>query len=212
VDDIDRIHRATKLGGAFDFINELPLGFETDIETRSDAWSSMHKAKEGGPLKTKLKELEGEFDISGERFRIWRKCLIYVSTSFCLKKCSGGQWQRLAISRTLMRAMDNDDIRLLCFDEPSSALDPKAEFELFERLRDFRGQKTLIFITQYVVLHSGKALSSSTTHLSIPIAEQSIWSSNEICGSHFVYEEWRNHGTRDACRTPGQGGGVCPSL
>ncbi|KAF9515917.1 hypothetical protein BS47DRAFT_1293213 [Hydnum rufescens UP504] len=123
VDDIDRIHRATKLGGAFDFINELPLGFETDIEARSDAWSSMHKAKEGGPLKTKLKELEGEFEISG------------------------GQWQRLAISRTLMRAMDNDDIRLLCFDEPSSALDPKAEFELFERLRDFRGQKTLIFIT-----------------------------------------------------------------
>ena len=51
-----------------------------------------------------------------------------------------------------MRAIDNDDIRLLCFDEPSAALDPKAEFELFERLRNLRGQKTLIFITQLVML------------------------------------------------------------
>lgn len=27
-----------------------------------------------------------------------------------------------------MRALDNDNVRLMCYDEPSSALDPKAEF------------------------------------------------------------------------------------
>jgi len=122
-EDIERIHRATKLGGAFDFISEQSLGFETEIEPRSEHWSSFRGSKEDGPLRDKLKELQGEL------------------------KLSGGQWQRLAISRTFMRAIDNDDVRLLCFDEPSSALDPKAEFELFERLRNLRGQKTLIFIT-----------------------------------------------------------------
>ena len=63
--------------------------------------------------------------------------------------------------------MDNDHVRLLCFDEPSSALDPKAEFgestvstrvedhshsmpprDVFEQLRSMKGKKTLIFITQ----------------------------------------------------------------
>jgi len=43
--------------------------------------------------------------------------------------------------------MDNDHVRLLCFDEPSSALDPKAEFDVFEQLRSMKGKKTLIFIT-----------------------------------------------------------------
>ena len=38
-------------------------------------------------------------------------------------------------------------IKLLCVDEPSSALDPKGEFELFERLRAARAGKTMVFVT-----------------------------------------------------------------
>ena len=42
---------------------------------------------------------------------------------------SGGQWQRLALARGLMR----DDPLLVVFDEPTAALDPQTEHALFER-------------------------------------------------------------------------------
>jgi len=60
---------------------------------------------------------------------------------------SGGQWQRLALARLFMRA-ERECVRLVCTDEPSAALDPKAEFEIFQRLRGLHGRKTTkIFIT-----------------------------------------------------------------
>ena len=43
---------------------------------------------------------------------------------------SGGQWQKLALARALMRPQP----LLLVFDEPTSALDPQTEHALFERL------------------------------------------------------------------------------
>ncbi len=45
---------------------------------------------------------------------------------------SGGQWQKLALGRALMRR----DPLLLVLDEPASALDPEAEHALFERYAD----------------------------------------------------------------------------
>ena len=43
---------------------------------------------------------------------------------------SGGQWQRLALSRLYFR-----DGSVLIFDEPTAALDANAEFEVIEALR-----------------------------------------------------------------------------
>ncbi|CEL55404.1 ABC transporter B family member 25, mitochondrial OS=Arabidopsis thaliana GN=ABCB25 PE=1 SV=1 [Rhizoctonia solani AG-1 IB] len=60
-------------------------------------------------------------------------------------KLSGGEWQRLALSRNFMR--NSSSTRLLCYDEPSASLDPKAEYEIFERLRSLRGEKTMVFVT-----------------------------------------------------------------
>ena len=63
----------------------------------------MGKAAVDGPLRAQVKALEEQVNVSG------------------------GQWQRLAVSRSFMRAAD-EKVRLMCYDEPSSALDPKAEF------------------------------------------------------------------------------------
>lgn len=46
---------------------------------------------------------------------------------------SGGQWQRVGLSRAFMRAKSSD---LVVFDEPSAALDPRAEAELFNNIHN----------------------------------------------------------------------------
>jgi ATP-binding cassette subfamily B protein len=56
---------------------------------------------------------------------------------------SGGQWQRIAIARALMRG-DRD---LLILDEPSAGLDPDAEYRIHRALRTARRQKTSLLIT-----------------------------------------------------------------
>jgi ATP-binding cassette subfamily B protein len=57
---------------------------------------------------------------------------------------SGGQLQKLALARAFMRI---SDAGLLILDEPSSNLDPEAEFDLFKNIKKFRRGKTTIFIT-----------------------------------------------------------------
>ncbi|WP_422768941.1 ABC transporter ATP-binding protein [Plantactinospora sp. WMMC1484] len=45
---------------------------------------------------------------------------------------SGGQWQRLAIARSFMR----EQALLVIFDEPTAALDPQSEYEIFQQVAD----------------------------------------------------------------------------
>jgi hypothetical protein len=56
---------------------------------------------------------------------------------------SGGQWQRVALARSFMKIREAD---LLILDEPSSALDPQAEYEVFKSLMELRKNRTTIFI------------------------------------------------------------------
>ena len=56
---------------------------------------------------------------------------------------SGGQWQKVAMARAFMKIREAE---LLILDEPSSALDPQAEYELFKTLMELRRGKTTIFI------------------------------------------------------------------
>jgi ATP-binding cassette subfamily B protein len=55
---------------------------------------------------------------------------------------SGGQWQRITAARGFLR-----DAELLIMDEPSSALDPRAEHALFQAIRDRHGRATTVLIT-----------------------------------------------------------------
>jgi ATP-binding cassette subfamily B protein len=56
---------------------------------------------------------------------------------------SGGQWQRVALARSLLR----DGCDLLICDEPSAGLDPEAEYQVHTRLRAYRGGRTSLLIS-----------------------------------------------------------------
>ncbi|MGW0434820.1 ABC transporter ATP-binding protein [Micromonospora sp. NPDC003197] len=80
---------------------------------------------------------------------------------------SGGQWQRITAARGFLR-----DAELLIMDEPSSALDPRAEDALFQAIRDRQGHATTILIThrlanvrhadQIFVLHHGRLVEAGS--------------------------------------------------
>ena len=55
---------------------------------------------------------------------------------------SGGEWQKVAIARAYMR-----DAQLLILDEPTAALDARAEFEVFKRFKDLSHGKTVVLIS-----------------------------------------------------------------
>lgn len=80
------------------------------------------------------------------------------------EELSGGQWQKIALAR----AFFNDHARLLIMDEPTSAQDPKSEFQLFKNLITHTKNKSLILIShrfstvrladEIIVLHEGKII------------------------------------------------------
>jgi ATP-binding cassette subfamily B protein len=55
---------------------------------------------------------------------------------------SGGQWQKIALSRAFMR-----DGEVLVLDEPTSSLDAEREYEIFQRFRDLTDGKIAVLIS-----------------------------------------------------------------
>ncbi|KOU36460.1 endonuclease VII [Streptomyces sp. WM6378] len=56
---------------------------------------------------------------------------------------SGGQWQRIAVARAFYR-----DAAMLMLDEPTSAMDPRAEYLVIRRFKELAAGKTAVFVTQ----------------------------------------------------------------
>lgn len=55
---------------------------------------------------------------------------------------SGGQWQKIALSRAFMR-----DGEVLVLDEPTAALDAEREYEIFQRFRELTAGKIAVLIS-----------------------------------------------------------------
>jgi ATP-binding cassette subfamily B protein len=55
---------------------------------------------------------------------------------------SGGEWQKIALARAYMR-----DAQLVILDEPTAALDARAEFEVFKRFAELTAGKTAVIIS-----------------------------------------------------------------
>ncbi len=80
---------------------------------------------------------------------------------------SGGQWQRIAVARAFMRGP-----QLLILDEPTAALDPKAEAQVYERLSELLDGRAALLIShrlgsarladRILVLHGGRIAEDGT--------------------------------------------------
>ncbi|KAJ7491750.1 P-loop containing nucleoside triphosphate hydrolase protein [Mycena galericulata] len=122
IDDLDMVKQAAEYGGASEVISKLSDGIQTILSPVKTAQGPHLDKDKDKKLKEILESLEKQAEVSG------------------------GEKQRLVASRTFMRFLSGG-IRFAVADEPSSALDPKAEHRLFQNLREFGDGKTLIFVT-----------------------------------------------------------------
>ncbi len=82
---------------------------------------------------------------------------------------SVGQWQRMALARAFFR-----NAPLVILDEPTAALDARAEHELFEKIRSLLAGRTVLLIShrfssvltadRVYVLHEGRVVEEGTHH------------------------------------------------
>ncbi|KAG2157762.1 P-loop containing nucleoside triphosphate hydrolase protein [Suillus bovinus] len=108
--DDDKIREAARLGGAEDFIDEFPDGFDTYLS--HPVYDYISATRFEGPMRWGFSDA------------------VPVSKTPYLE-ISRGQAQRLAISRTFMRSLVSEtesSAGMLLFDEPSASLDPTAEY------------------------------------------------------------------------------------
>lgn len=80
---------------------------------------------------------------------------------------SGGQWQKIALARALFRQGT-----IIILDEPTAALDPLTELEVYKLVRDLTESKTTIFIShrmaaarmadRIIVMENGRIAESGT--------------------------------------------------
>ncbi len=84
------------------------------------------------------------------------------------RELSGGQWQKIALSRAFMRT----EADILVLDEPTAAMDASSEAAVFEHFRTASSNKMTILIShrfstvraaaQIIVIHDGKILERGT--------------------------------------------------
>jgi ABC-type multidrug transport system fused ATPase/permease subunit len=126
-----------------------------DIEAFSDK-SRWSKAAEKGMAATFIEQMENGYETQLGRWFAGGREL------------SGGQWQKIALSRAYMR--ESADILIL--DEPTAALDPEAEAGVFEQFQRQAGQRMSILIShrfssvrgadRIIVLSEGRVLESGS--------------------------------------------------
>ncbi|MEV7794125.1 ABC transporter ATP-binding protein [Streptomyces sp. NPDC087512] len=61
------------------------------------------------------------------------------------EELSGGQWQRIALARAFFRQAG-----LLVLDEPTANLDPRAEYLIFQRLRNLARDRVVLLVTHRI--------------------------------------------------------------
>ncbi|ADI04166.1 carbohydrate ABC transporter [Streptomyces bingchenggensis BCW-1] len=154
IDDVDRVRAAARRAGVHETVEGLPAGYRTMLSRLFHAGDEEHA---------------GEDDKDGEQAA--RTSGVHLS---------GGQWQRLALARGLMR--QGRDLMIL--DEPSSGLDAVAERAVHDRLRELRAGSTSVLVShrlnavrradRIVVVQDGRILESGD-HASLTAAPGGVY-------------------------------------
>jgi ABC-type multidrug transport system fused ATPase/permease subunit len=138
-----RVLRAAKLGGADELIEEIREMDQKRVDALKKLESKSDSTRTKAPLATSNRhQVEEEREEEGSGWDVnvtppttWEGSWQLRGSKLAdmseevekVLELSGGQWQRLALARLFMRA-ERECVRLVCTDEPSAALDPKAEF------------------------------------------------------------------------------------
>jgi len=106
---------------------------------------------------------------------------------------SGGEWQRIALARTMMAQLGRD-ADLLILDEPTASLDVRLEHELYEHFADLsRGRTTLLVSHRFstvrmaeriVLLEEGRVVEDGS-HGELMAAGRRYAELFEIQASHY---------------------------
>ena len=131
--DTDRLKR--RVGVIFqDFVRyQFTVGENIgvgDVEAFEDheRWEGCGTSGDGRAF---IEEMEEEYDTQlGRWFKDGREL-------------SGGQWQKIALARAFMRTGAD----ILVFDEPTAAMDAKAEAQVFDRVRELTDDQIAILIS-----------------------------------------------------------------
>jgi ATP-binding cassette subfamily B protein len=106
--------------------NNIAVGRIADKENKNRIEHSAHQSL----ADTVIDKLPGKYEqVLGRRFAKG-------------VELSGGEWQKVALGRAYMR-----DAQVLILDEPTAALDARAEYEVFQRFADLTKGKTAVLIS-----------------------------------------------------------------
>lgn len=124
--------------------------FEKQAEAQEDLRGRLQKAeaqedlREGGRKDERFEKVIGQAGLSEAVAGLKYGADTYIMKSFDNEGCemSGGQQQKLAIARALYK-----DAPVVILDEPTAALDPIAEYEIYRQFHTLVGGKTAIYIS-----------------------------------------------------------------
>jgi ATP-binding cassette subfamily B protein len=117
----------------------------------------------------KLKLAASEAGIADKIDRLEHQYQTLLGKQFDGTELSGGEWQKIAIARAFIREKRS---QLLVLDEPTAALDPRSEYEIYNRFSELVQGKTAILVTHrlasvsmcdlIMVLKAGKLIELGT--------------------------------------------------
>jgi ATP-binding cassette subfamily B protein len=117
----------------------------------------------------KLKLAASKAGIADKIDRLEERYQTLLGKQFDGTELSGGEWQKIAIARAFIREARS---QLLVLDEPTAALDPRSESEIYNRFSELVTGKTAILVTHrlasvsmcdlIMVLKTGKLIEQGT--------------------------------------------------